>query len=136
LQEIAKGLPVYFHFSASFVKLKKLYSRANIYWHATGFGQNPKKEPICFEHFGISTVEAMAAGAVPVVFDGGGQSEIITDDENGFLWDKVDQLVKKTQAIVNDSSQAKEISKAAINSSKKYSKKKFVEKLNEYLKQI
>jgi len=33
------------------VELKELYETASIYWHATGYGE---REPIRFEHFGIS----------------------------------------------------------------------------------
>ena len=41
------------------------------------------------EHFGISVVEAMAAGAVPLAVGKGGVGEIITPGENGILWDTV-----------------------------------------------
>jgi glycosyltransferase involved in cell wall biosynthesis len=37
------------------------------------------------EHFGITIVEAMAAGCVPVVHDSGGPREIVTVDV-GFRW--------------------------------------------------
>ena len=37
------------------------------------------------EHFGITIVEAMAAGCVPIVHDSGGPREIVTNDV-GFRW--------------------------------------------------
>ena len=48
--------------SISFDALRDAYRRSSIYWHATGFGSSaPSKQ----EHFGMSIIEAMSAGAVP-----------------------------------------------------------------------
>ena len=63
------------------------------------------------EHFGISTVEAMSAGAVPIVYRGGGQVEIVRDDENGMLWKTIDELTTKTRTIIEDSSLYMRLSK-------------------------
>lgn len=80
----------------SFAQLKGLYEKATIYWHAAGFGES---DPMNMEHFGISTVEAMAAGCIPIVFGGGGQPEIVKDGKSGFLWNTPDELIKKTKNI-------------------------------------
>jgi len=66
--------------------LKELYQKASIFWHAMGLTVDEAKTPLDVEHFGITTVEAMAAGAVPVVIDKGGQREIVDDGINGFRW--------------------------------------------------
>ncbi|MCJ9429762.1 glycosyltransferase [Kordiimonas marina] len=50
---------------------------ADIYMHATGFGMSPALQPHYMEHFGISIVEAMSYGCVPLVFDGGGAAELV-----------------------------------------------------------
>jgi len=55
-------------------KVKDLLGRAMAYVHCA---EN--------EHFGITIVEAMAAGCVPVVHDSGGPREIVTSDV-GFRW--------------------------------------------------
>jgi len=39
---------------------------------------------VSLEHFGITTVEAMAAGCVPLVYDSGGQAEIVSSGYNGY----------------------------------------------------
>ena len=53
-------------------QLRQEYRRAAIYWHATGFGYREDDHPSKQEHFGMSIIEAMSAGAVPMAFDGGG----------------------------------------------------------------
>jgi hypothetical protein len=55
-------------------------------WHATGYGFDAEQYPAKQEHFGMTTVEAMSAGAVPVVLNTGGQREIVTHGDDGFLW--------------------------------------------------
>lgn len=92
-------------------QLYKLYGQSSIYWHAAGFGEsNPEK----MEHFGISTVEAMAAGCVPIVVNLGGQKEIVTPNLNGLLWDSPDQLKEYTIEIVKDDSKRKKLGQLAI----------------------
>ena len=67
IRSAAEGLPVTLHPEASGAELRDLYGRASIFWHAAGLGEDPDRHPDRFEHFGITTVEAMSAGAVPVV---------------------------------------------------------------------
>ena len=80
--------------------LGNLYRTASIYWHATGYGRDSSR-PDLAEHFGMSTVEAMSAGAVPIVFRDGGQVEIV-DGTGGVFWDDLDGLVAATCAFVDD----------------------------------
>ena len=97
LKFLAKGLPVEFYPNCPFEKLVTLYSSASIYWHAAGFGEI---QPEHMEHFGISTVESMAAGCIPVVFAGGGQTDIVHDGKNGFLWKTVPELLEKSAQLI------------------------------------
>ncbi len=85
-------------------KLWEFYGRAKIYWHASGFGEDLEKHPDRAEHFGISTVEAMSMGAVPVVINAGGQKEIVTNDKTGFLWDSAQELEKYTGDLIKHNS--------------------------------
>ena len=78
VQKMAQDLPVTLHANADFATLQNLSAQASLYWHATGFGVNEEKEPLRVEHFGISVVEAMAAGAVPLAVGKGGVTEIIS----------------------------------------------------------
>lgn len=71
-----------FIFEPNHDEIEKLYAESKIFWHAKGFDElNPYK----MEHFGISTVEAMSAGCIPVVINKGGQTEIVTDG-CGYTW--------------------------------------------------
>jgi glycosyltransferase involved in cell wall biosynthesis len=54
------------------------------------------------EHFGMSTVEAMSAGCVPVVVNKGGQKEIVSHGKSGYLWNTLDELVDQTVLLMND----------------------------------
>src|SRR3989338_7331029 len=76
LKKQASGFPVNFYPNLEYSELTKLYGQSSIYWHASGYGES---DPVKMEHFGISTVEAMAAGCVPVVIGKGGQTEIVED---------------------------------------------------------
>lgn len=73
-------------------ELRRLYEESSIFWHAAGCGCDEQTEPFLMEHFGISTVEAMAAGCVPVLVNKGGQKEIVTHGVNGFLWNDLEEL--------------------------------------------
>lgn len=116
---------VEFEINPSWKKLESLYSHATIYWHAAGFEQDLKVNPEKAEHFGISTVEAMSAGAVPLVFNGGGLPEIVTHHKNGFLWNNQKELVSQTNKLVKNKNLLSKISKQAITRSSTFSIKAF-----------
>jgi len=56
-------------------------------------------QPIKQEHFGMSIVEAMSAGAVPLAFKGGGPRETIRPYVSGFLWKSIDELIYRTRLL-------------------------------------
>jgi glycosyltransferase involved in cell wall biosynthesis len=98
----AKGLPVHFHIGATGGEITELYGAASIFWSATGLGENYEREPARFEHFGITTVESMSAGAVPIVLARGGQPEIVRDGVDGFLFETLDDMVATTEKVATD----------------------------------
>lgn len=108
-------------------KLRDLYERAAIFWHAAGYGDDDEAQPAYAEHFGISTVEAMAAGCVPVVINKGGQRELVEHGVNGFLWDTLEELKEYTSTLVNNKSLRARMAEAARTSARLYSKERFVE---------
>lgn len=128
----ASGYPVYFHINATFTELKEILSIAKIYWHATGLDEDPERNPIRLEHFGITTVEAMRSGCVPVVIDLGGQSEIVTP-ESGYLWQTREELQMYTKKLIQDPELWKKKSQAAIERSVFFSFDNFKNKLLKYL---
>jgi glycosyltransferase involved in cell wall biosynthesis len=108
-------------------QLRSLYERASIFWHAAGYGEDESTRPIFVEHFGISTVEAMAAGCVPIVINKGGQREIVQHGVNGFLWDTLEELKEYTGMLMNDDKLRARMAAAARESSRLYSREMFVE---------
>jgi glycosyltransferase involved in cell wall biosynthesis len=102
LRASASGLPIYFHINSPFEDLKRHYNEATLFWHAAGFGVDENKNPERAEHFGMSTIEAMSARCVPVVINRGGQKEIVSHGESGYLWDSVDELVECSLKLIAD----------------------------------
>jgi glycosyltransferase involved in cell wall biosynthesis len=123
-KKIAEGYPIFFHIDIPFSDLKLHLSNSKIYWHATGLDVNENASPILLEHFGITTVEAMASGCVPIVIDKGGQSEIVTK-EAGLKWETREDWKKQTLRIIKDDKLRQKMSRAAIKRSKYFSKENF-----------
>lgn len=132
LKARAVGLPVEFSISPSFEDLVSLYARAKIFWHAAGYGVDETKDPGKVEHFGMTTVEAMAAGCVPVVCNKGGQKEIINSGA-GFLWDTIPELVDLTLKLIKSESLIKKTVKKAISRSKEFGLNNFEENLKKLI---
>jgi len=109
----AEGLPVEIHVDAPGSTVRDLYGRASIYWHATGLGEDPETQPDRFEHFGITTVEAMSAGAVPVVILAAGQEEVVEHGVSGLNWEPLVQLVCFTEDLALDPERLASMSLAA-----------------------
>jgi len=133
MKKTASGFPIEFLINKNNDELWETYSKAKIYWHASGFGEDLEKNPEFAEHFGISTVEAMGSGAVPVVINAGGQREIVSEGVNGFLWDTIDQLQSKTLKLISDKEMLIKLSKQAVESSKRFSKEKFYQNVNDVI---
>jgi len=125
LKENAKTYPIKIIENPRLSELKSLYASAKIFWSASGYGVDDKKEPNKVEHFGIAPVEAMSAGAVPILFDAGGHREIVEDGKNGFLWNTTEDLIKKTQKIVDGEKLMRELALGAKAGSQKYSYERF-----------
>ena len=79
-----------------------LFGHASIFWHFTGMGVDEERNPESTEHYGISTVEAMSAGCVPVVISKGGQPEIVGKEGAGYLCDTPEECVDATRALAAD----------------------------------
>lgn len=124
LQALTKGLPVKFYPNLGYDELINLYGQSSIYWHASGYEED---DPTKMEHFGISTVEAMAGGCVPVAIGKGGQLEIIENRVSGFLWETLESLKELTFKLINEDRLREQMSLNAIDRSKNFSKNKFEE---------
>ncbi len=90
--------------------------RAKVYLHA-----------MVGEHFGISVVEAMAAGCIPVVHDSGGMKEAI--GEFGYLYKDTNECVYAVRKALNDRVEPADIAKHANTFSSDNFRRAFVEAL-------
>lgn len=133
VQKMAIGLPVILHPNADITTLRDLYHRSHIYWHGTGMDKREVDQPETMEHFGISIVEAMSAGCVPVAFRSGGPAEIVEDGRSGFLFSSTYEIVSLTREIIQDPSRWLAMSSAAEDRSKKFSTSVFAGHLGELL---
>jgi glycosyltransferase involved in cell wall biosynthesis len=130
LRGLAEGLPVRFHANASAEELDRLYRGSALFWHAAGHGET---RPERFEHFGITTVEAMAYGCVPLVPALGGQLEIVDDGRNGRLWRSVDELVGISGELMAGPKQAASLRAAAVRDAARFSRERFLERVRSEL---
>jgi len=99
-QRLAEGLPVHFHLNASPQVLSQLYANASVYWHGAGYDVDSSLQPERCEHFGISVVEAMSVGTIPVVVGNGGPAATVHHGVNGFCYDTQEQLVEFTRTLL------------------------------------
>jgi glycosyltransferase involved in cell wall biosynthesis len=106
-------------------RLQQLYGQAKIFWHAAGYGESDER-PELAEHFGISTVEAMSAGCVPIVINKGGQPEIVQHGESGFVWDRLAELQAYTGLLLRDERLRAEMAEAARARAAFFSRAQFV----------
>jgi glycosyltransferase involved in cell wall biosynthesis len=88
-------------------ELKSVYERAKLFWHFCGLGQT---DPAKVEHFGMTVAEAMQNGCVPVVFGGGGQTEIVEDGLSGLLFSSEKELIDKTLGLLENPARLEEMS--------------------------
>ncbi|MCW2547691.1 MAG: putative Glycosyl transferase, partial [Mycobacterium sp.] len=124
VEEAAAGLPVDVHPNAPRPVVEKLLSTASIFWSATGYAEGDNR-PWAAEHFGMTTVEAMAGGCVPVVIDKAGQKEIITPGVDGYRWQSPEQLKELTARVANDEKLRARLSQAAVARSATFSDEAF-----------
>jgi GT2 family glycosyltransferase len=129
----ARGYPIEVTANQPVELLHRLYRDAAIYWHATGLGEPTAKRPELAEHFGISTVEAMSFGCVPVVINQGGQRETVQDGVTGFRFGNEQELAECTLRVMemfeNDHERFKAISARAYQYGREFSREKTEEKL-------
>lgn len=108
-------------------RLLKLYGEGKIFWHAAGLGEDEEARPEWTEHFGIVTVEAMAAGCVPVVIRKGGQPEIVEHGVSGFLWNTLDELKAHTELLAWDEGLRARMAQAAHARALRFSRSAYVD---------
>lgn len=125
VKKAAIGYPIEVCINQPRSVVQDVLSRSSIYWHGSGFGEEESVHPERFEHFGIAVVEAMAAGAVPVVFGAAGPAEIVRHGVDGFHWHTLDELAHHTYALMADPERRRAMAEAAVERSREFSLERF-----------
>lgn len=131
LREKAVSLPIDILENLPLQEVQKYYAESKIFWSAVGYGVDELESPYQVEHFGMSVVEAQAAGCVPVVISKGGHKEIIVNGENGLLWVEDGELREATLQLIKDERRMREIAKKAKEDAERFSVQEFKRKILE-----
>jgi glycosyltransferase involved in cell wall biosynthesis len=125
VERAAQGLPVHLHANAPRPLVEELFATSSIFWAATGLGEDEEAAPWLFEHFGITTVEAMAAGCVPVVIDKAGQREIVRHGTDGYRWTTLASLEAFTRQVAGDDQLRTRLAATAVERAGAFSEEAF-----------
>jgi len=130
LESSSRNYPIRISVGVDFERLRQEYRQASIYWHATGYSFDPEQNPSKQEHFGMSIIEAMSAGAVPMSFNAGGPRETIVSGSNGYLWNDPDELVAQTRCLMEDPAAREAMAARAIADSQKFGVGEFLARMD------
>ncbi len=122
------GTPVQIHPNAPRAEVERLLSTSSVFWSATGWGEDSDRKPWTAEHFGMTTVEAMAGGCVPVVIDRAGQKEIVRHGVDGFRWTGPEQLASFTRRLATEDAMRTRLAASAVKHAQQFSDAAFAER--------
>lgn len=127
----AAGYPIHVHVNAPLPTVQALYRETSLFWHAAGYGEDEERNPDAVEHFGITTIEAMAASCVPVVIAKGGQVETVEEGVSGLLWHTLDELQAHTLRLIDDVALRERLAAGARLRSQAFSLDVFAERVRD-----
>jgi len=128
VRRAAVGLPVEFHLNAPGDDVAELFGAARVFWHAAGLGEDLERYPDRAEHFGITVVEAMSAGAVPLVYAEGGPATIVRQHGCGRVYSTVDELAASTLALVDAPNELDRVAARAASAAREFAFDRFVDR--------
>jgi len=112
--------------NADFTTLKRVLSESMFYLHT-----------MVGEHFGISIVEAMASGCIPIVPSYGGPSEFVIHGKNGIIYSNLLEAIVFIKALTTfPHSKLDQMRKEAIETAKKFDESIFKAKMIEVFKRV
>ena len=115
---------------AKYEELLSWYKKALIFWHAKGYGVS-NENPLNMEHFGMTTVEAMKNGCIPVVINKAGPKEVVERIDKSLLWDDLDELKRITSNLLDDSERIRELQALVLKEAENYQMSVFESKVLE-----
>lgn len=119
--------------NVSFTELIELYKKAKVYWHGMGYLEDIEENPIRTEHFGMTVIEAMTYGCVPVVHNSGGPSMLVKKLNLDTCWKTEEEAIEKLEWITRNK-EYDAISKKVIEASLEFSVEMFEYNLLRVLK--
>jgi glycosyltransferase involved in cell wall biosynthesis len=114
-------------------ELLGLYRSASIFWHLCGVVHDHPSE---VEHFGMTTVEAMAHRAVPIVYDGGGLREIVDHGVDGFRVRHAGQMLGYSIRLFRNGELIRKLGEAAQAKAQDFSRARFDERVREFFDRL
>lgn len=112
--------------------LKEMYRKARIFWHLCGLDQT---DPALVEHFGMTIVEAMQNSLLPMVFDGGGQREIVVQGESGYRVSSTAELMNAMLNVLKNQDHLNTLSHNAKKRSELFTRDVFEQKVRDFFSQ-
>lgn len=109
-------------------KFLEILLRAKVYLHI-----------MPYDHFGISVVEGMASGCVPVVHRSGGPWLDILDSrqgEYGFSYETAEEAASYIDTLVTDENLRNKIASRAFHRAKKFDRAVFMEKMVDVVERV
>jgi len=102
LGRAAEGLPVRFLLNVPHDSLVEEFSKARLFWQATGFGCESSEQVGLVETFGMAMVEAMGCGCVPLAYSAGGAKEVVGPVDRRCVWTTVDELCLHSAVLLEN----------------------------------
>lgn len=133
VRALPADIEVQLQVNASGATVQRLLGEASLLWHGAGLGEDADTHPERFEHFGIAVVEAMAQGAVPVVFGAAGPAEIVRPDTDGLHWATLDDLACVTTNLVADPARRAALADSARRRALEFSVEVFADRVRSFL---
>jgi glycosyltransferase involved in cell wall biosynthesis len=114
-------------------ELKGLYRKSKIFWHLCGLNQD---DPARVEHFGMTIVESLQNRLVPIVFDGGGQREIVEQGVSGYRVVSPNGLIRRTLELMKDPKKLNALSEGAYKRSRHFTMEAFTARVEEFFTEV
>jgi glycosyltransferase involved in cell wall biosynthesis len=114
-------------------ELKSLHREAKLFWHLCGLVQNDPSE---VEHFGMTTVEAMQNGVVPIVYDGGGLREIVDHGVDGYRVKSKADLLDYSIRLFQNPALVEKLGRTARDRARTFSRTNFEGKVKAFFAEI